>query len=742
MKKIRETILQERYFFNSPFYKDNNEAKMWERVCKAVDLPYGNMFSIFYELVSEKRFSPNSPTIFNAFPNENGFMGSACFVIEIEDSMQGIMNAANEMAIIFKYGGGVGATLDNLRPKGALVSSGIAESSGPVSFMNIFNSVGNCVMQGGKRRAALLLNMSVYHPDIMDFIKCKNDNNSLNMMNISVKIDKNFLDAVKNEKEITPIKFDSFHNNVKLNAKEIYNEIIKGMWKNGEPGILFIDKIEEYNPIPEIKINSTNPCGEQPLHPYSSCNLGSINLNHPDCIKNGKLNFDYIKDIAYKAVYFLNGVIYNFNIPVTKFIDNVKRKIRPIGLGVTGFAELLIKLNIVYGSKECLDLIDEIGTALIIGSTTASVELVDKFGKFEYFNKSLWANKETRNKMLKIKDDTLDKLIDEKGISNSTLTCIAPTGTISILLECASSGIEPLFKLVTNRKFLKKDGTWDSDNISCLLPKGISEEDVLKNDGVLKGLVDDLHVLEVYRTALEISPKEHIDVQAKWQQYVHAAISKTINLPESITEKDIEDLCFYAYEKGCKGFTVYRDSSREFQVLSTIKNKKTNEINLISRPTKVNGDTYRIELINSSAYITVNCWNNSPKEVFLNISKQGNEFSALCSAIGRLISIALQHNVPLERIIDTLKNHKGDITGSYHLNDKMNFFSSLPDLLSKILALYNNISENNETQKTEIPTNKTNGIHLRICPQCAESFLTRTGENCYCCKNCGYSSCD
>lgn len=732
MERIRNAILEDRYFMSGYDFSEND---VWERVSNSISEVYSDkkLKNLFFEMMSEKRFLPNSPTIFNALPKKS-FMGSACFVIDIEDSMDGIMNAASEMATIFKYGGGVGASLDKLRPKGALVSDNISESSGPVSFMHIFDAVSKSVMQGGKRRAALLLNLSVYHPDIIDFITCKKNNDSLNMMNISVKLDKNFLDKVKKNEEITLFKFPTYKGKEKYSAKEIYDLIIEHMWKNGEPGILFIDNIEEYNPIPSLPILSTNPCGEQPLHLYSSCNLGSINLNHPDCINDKEVNYSYIENLAYLATYFLNGVIVKFEMKIQKFIENVKKKIRPIGLGVTGFSELLMKLNIPYGSPQCMKIIDDIGVALCTGSTKASIDLTSVFGKFELYNSSLWASKKTRHKMLKINDSTLFNLIEKKGLSNATLTCIAPTGTISILLNSTTSGIEPPFSLITERKFLRRNGEWESDIIKVnSLPKEIKEEDIIKNNGSLKGLIDDPHIFDIYRTALEISPKEHIDVQAKWQQYIHAAISKTINLPTNSTQDQIKDLCFYAHENKCKGFTVYRDLSREFQVLSTLK-EKDNTINVVQRPVKVKGDTYRVEVNSSSIYLTFNCWNEKLKEVFLNVTKQGNEFSVLCSSLGRILSIALQHGVSIERIANTLKGHRGDLNGMVYLEDKATFFTSLPDLVGKILLYYKN-DEN-------ISKNEVNGIKLKLCPNCLQSFLIKESENCYHCNNCNYSSCN
>jgi ribonucleoside-diphosphate reductase alpha chain len=729
MEKVREAILKERYYLQvNGATVETTEEQMFRRVANAVGFKYGEEWKEkFFNILMEYRFSPNSPVYFNTLPSGKPFMGSACFVLDIHDSMKGIMKTAEDMSLVFKYGGGVGIPIDKLRPKEAIVSTGSGYSSGPVSFMGIYNKIATTVVQGGKRRAALMVCMNDSHPDILDFIKCKATEGDLAGMNISVKISDALLNAIKNKKQFQ-LSFPPYIKSKMVDPNIIYGEIVNSSWNNGEPGIIFIDTINKFNPLPSMPIEACNPCGEEPLWKYNSCNLGSINLAHGDCIQGGKVNTDYIEKIAYDCTWFLNGVIDNFYMPITSIQTNTTKNIRPAGLGITGFAELLYSLNIVYGSKECMSVVDKVGEAITLGSTKASIDVAKKVGKFGFYNKSIWTTKEGREKM-GVHDPELHKAIEEHGVANATLTTIAPTGTVSYLLKCTTTGIEPAFSLVYEKKYLQRDGATVSDIIEVPLPKGVVTDEVIQNGGSIKKLVNKDKWM-VYRTAMEISPEEHLAVQAQWQKHIHAAISKTINLPNETTKPQVAELIQKAHTLGCKGLTLYRDGSRDLQILTKVE----------KRPTKVKGDTFRIKTFtDTTVYLTINEWGSTPKEIFISVGKQSNEFSIMCEGLGRIISIALQSGASLERIISSLEGHKGDLQGNVSIDGKMVPFQSSLDLLARILSVYKPNGKEHTIQSVNKDIYKS--VPGVSCPNCMSLNIARQ-EGCTVCRDCGYSKCN
>ena len=467
--------------------------------------------------------------------------------------------------------------------------------------------------------------------------------------------------------------------------------------------------------------------------------MGSINLAHSDCILGNSINSSYISKIAYDATWFLNGVLLNYEMKVVPQTEKfVKINMRNIGLGITGFSEMLIKMGVVYGSKESLSIIDEIGNALITGSVLASTDIAKQYPKqvFKYYEKSKWATKQGI-KSMGIEDDTLVKKILKDKISNATLTCIAPTGTISILLNTVCNGIEPPFLNVYERKFRVKND-WDKDTLT-LIPENINKEDVIKNNGLLKGLVD-LETYEIYKTASEISPAKHLNVLAQFQKYMHAGVSKTVNLPFEYTKEALKDFYKLAHSKGVKGITIYRDKSRDLQVLSSIKSDSTNTYSITTtRPTSAKGETYRITTEGDrTIYITINTWNGDEtaiREIFINAGKQGNEYNAMCSALGRIISICLQSNPELlERIVETLKGNTGDIIGSAYVMNKTIFFNSLVDLVGKLLEIKLKQTTNIALDK------KSKALKSYICPKCF-SVNVMVLEGCLTCLDCNWSKC-
>jgi len=502
----------------------------------------------FYEMMASMSFMPNSPTLMNA-ARPLGQL-SACFVLPVEDSMEGIFDSLKNMALIHKSGGGTGFSFSRLRPKNDIVSSTAGVSSGPVSFMNIFNSATETVKQGGTRRGANMAILSIDHPDIMEFIQAKSDHLSLTNFNISVAVTDRFMDAVKMNGEYDLVNPRSGEPVGRLNARRVYDLIVEMAWRNGEPGIVFIDRINEFNPLKKVgAIESTNPCGEQPLLPYESCNLGSINLTK--IIEKNTINWEKLKEIVQLSVRFLDDVIEVNKYPFEQ-IRNITLGNRKIGLGVMGWADMLAELEIEYGSKESIKLAGEIMGFINKTAFEYSVKLGRERGSFPNFSKSIYTNK-----------------ID--CLRNCTRTTIAPTGTISIIANC-SSGIEPFFAIAYIRRIsggsmFEVNPIWEkkADSLNLLKPEIMAE--IIKKGSVnnVKGIPEKMK--KIFRTALEIKPELHLLMQATFQKYTDNAVSKTINLAEDASIKQVKNIFTSAYKLRCKGTTVFRYGSKPSQVL-------------------------------------------------------------------------------------------------------------------------------------------------------------------------------
>jgi len=550
-------VLRKRYLL-----KDENgntietPSQMFERVAKAIAETDrncgGNVLKTredFYNTMSKLEFLPNSPTLFNAGAPLGQL--SACFVIPVEDSLESIFTAVKHTALIEQSGGGVGFDFSKLRPKGDVVKSTKGVASGPVSFMKIFDAATDVIKAGGKRRGAMMGILGVDHPDILEFITSKNKEGFLTNFNISVSINDKFMKAVENNENYELINPRTGEVVKKLNAGYVWNLIIENAWKTGDPGIIFIDEINRHNPLPEIgKIEATNPCGEQPLFAYESCNLGSINLSK--MVRKNEVDWEKLKNTVDIAVHFLDNVIDANRFPLPE-IEKVTKYNRKIGLGVMGFAEMLILLGIPYDSEKAIKLAEKIMKFISDEARKVSEELGFKRGSFPNFEKSIYKEK-------------------YKAMRNATVTTIAPTGSISIIAGC-SSGIEPLFAISFMRNVLEGTRLFEVNPLFEKIAKergfysGRLLEKIAKSGSIQKIKEIPKDVRKIFVTALDIKPEWHVKMQAAFQKYVDNAVSKTTNLPENATKNDVKRIFELAYKLKCKGITVYRYGSKSQQVL-------------------------------------------------------------------------------------------------------------------------------------------------------------------------------
>ncbi|MCM8817331.1 MAG: adenosylcobalamin-dependent ribonucleoside-diphosphate reductase [Candidatus Omnitrophica bacterium] len=547
-------ILRKRYLLRDETGKIiETPAQMFERVARCIADAEENKFTKeeyfekFYRLLSNLEFLPNSPTLMNAGTSLGQL--SACFVLPVPDSIPGIFEALKNMAIIHQSGGGTGFSFSHLRPKGDIVRTTMGIASGPVSFLEIFDKATEIVKQGGKRRGANMGILRVDHPDIIEFITSKR-RNILSNFNISVAITDKFMQSVFSNSDFELINPRTNRAVRKIPARELFDIICLCAWETGDPGLIFIDEINRKNPTPALgRIESTNPCGEQPLLDYESCNLGSINL--VKIIDNGRINWEKLKEIVQTSVRFLDDVIDVNHYPLVE-IGKMTLGNRKIGLGIMGWADLLAELEIPYGSKESLELAEKIMEFINKTAFEYSVRLGKEKGSFPNFEKSIYKNR-------------VDYL------RNCTRTTIAPTGTISIIAGC-SSGIEPFFAIAYGRKaagssFFEINPVWEKKARTLGLLKSETMAEIIKTGSIqnIKGVPEKLK--RVFKTALEIRPQLHLLMQASFQKFTDNAVSKTINLPEQSTINDVKKIFVSAYKLKCKGITVFRYGSKIAQVL-------------------------------------------------------------------------------------------------------------------------------------------------------------------------------
>jgi len=681
----------------------------------------------FYNLISSRLFFPNSPTLMNAGKRLQQL--SACFVLPVDDSMQSIFEAIKNTALIHKSGGGTGFSFSRIRPSKDVVQTTQGVSSGPISFLTVFDAATETIKQGGTRRGANMGILRIDHPDIIDFINAKKITDKLNNFNISVALTKEFWEALKRNDEYPLVNPRTKKVTKRLKAAEVFEMIVHNAWENGEPGIIFLDRINEHNPTPALgAIESTNPCGEQPLLPYESCNLGSLNLSEMVNERSGSVEVDYEKlDRTVRlAVRFLDNVIDMNHYPLEKIREKTLGN-RKIGLGVMGFADMLIRLGIPYDSDEACEKAEEVMKFIMDTSKKASHDLALERGVFPNFEKSTYNNN------------------GKYEMRNATTTTIAPTGTISILANC-SSGAEPLFAVAYVRTVM------DNDRLIEIHPlfKKIAEERGFYSDELMERIVNAGTIREIpeipedvkkrFVTSHDILPEWHVRIQAAFQKYTDNAVSKTVNFPRSAAEEDVRRVYELAYELGCKGVTIYRDGSREQQVLTKgVKEEdpstSSDKITPRARPERTYGFTEKIGTGCGNLYITINCDDRGPNEIFTQMGKSGGCAASQSEATARLVSLALRSGISLHAIADQLKGIRCP-SPKWH---KGSMVLSCSDAIGRVLEAY---FEENHDLSEGLSKKKLLKNAIGICPECPDcGSMLEFSEGCVICKACGYTKC-
>ena len=608
----------------------------------------------FYLAMRRLELLPNSPTLMNAGRELQQL--SACFVLPVDDSLDGIFDKVKQTALIHKSGGGTGFAFSRLRPEGDVVGSTGGVASGPVSFIRAFDTATDVVKQGGTRRGANMGILDVTHPDIVKFIRSKEDGKTLVNFNISVGVNREFMERVKRGESYDLVNPRTGRVTGQQNAREIFDLLAEMAWKTGDPGLVFLDVINRDNPNPQLgMIESTNPCGEQPLLPYESCNLASLNLARMVRFADGDVSIDWelLVETIDVAVHMLDNVIDMNEYPIPE-IAEMSRTTRRIGLGVMGFADLLVQLAIPYDSQEALDMSERVMGFIQEQTHEASTRLALERGPFPAWEGSIYNGGDGAEVRL---------------MRNSAPTTIAPTGTISIIAG-ASSGIEPLFALGYVRNVMDNTRLVESNPYfeAVARHEGFYSDELIEDiarTGTLEGLDVPQWVKEVFRTSHDISPEWHVRMQGAAQAHTDNAVSKTINFPHSATVDDVAKAYMLAYELGCKGITVYRDGSKDGQVLSTGDTAREQpqgtalmpfRVTPRSRPQSIHGVTERVRTGHGNMYVTVNFDDNGlPFEVFGNLGKAGGCDSAQLEAISRLVSLALRSGIDPSVILEQLR---------------------------------------------------------------------------------------
>lgn len=735
------TVLAKRYYLKGPegetledaeglFWRVASSIAMEEKKYKDSTYKAEDLAREFYKLMTSWKFLPNSPTLMNAGTGLGQL--SACFVLPVGDSIEEIFDAVKHAAMIHKSGGGTGFSFSRLRPKDSRVGSTGGVASGPLSFLRIFNTATEQIKQGGTRRGANMGILRVDHPDIMEFIRAKEREGEFNNFNLSVALTEPFMKAVEKEAHFPLVDPKTKEEVGRLKAREVFEVLVQKAWESGDPGIVFIDRINRDNPTPDQgEIESTNPCGEQPLLPYEACNLGSVNLSRFFIEGKSGLNrvddsidWEDFKRVIHLSTRFLDNVVDASIFPLEQISENVRRN-RKIGLGLMGWADLLYQLEIPYDSPEASQLGEKVMQFIQDEGRAASKQLARERGAFPAFETSVFRGK------------------DVGPYRNATITTIAPTGTLSIIAGC-SSGIEPLFALSFSRNVMDGEKLVETNPYfekALKAADGYSPklmEKVAEVGGIAGPSFDFLpkEMRRVFVTAMDIEPIWHLRMQAAFQLYTDNAVSKTVNLHNDATIDDIRQIYWMAYELGCKGVTVYRDGCKSVQVLYTgdggskevaEEPAKASELRAVrQRPDIVYGVTQKVNTGHGKMYVTINEVDGKPFELFATLGKSGRSTTAKAEAIGRLVSLALRSGIPVKEIVGQIKGIGGE--APVFQQGKHGQIASIPDAIAWVL------------EQRYLQSHTPLAENMKVyCPDCDSPLVFR--EGCHSCPNCGFSKC-
>ncbi len=743
-------VLRERYLLRNDRGEviETPEEMCW-RVAQSIaagEARYGRspaavreVAAAFYDMMVDAYFIPNSPTLMNAGKG-NGLQYSACYVLPVGDSMEEIFDSVKAAAIIHKSGGGTGFAFSRLRPKDDIVASTGGRASGPVSFLRVFNSATEAVKQGGTRRGANMGILRVDHPDVLEFIDCKLDGGITNF-NISVAITDAFMEALAQGSEYDLV---NPHNQVvtgRLSAREVFERMVRAAWRTGDPGMVFIDRINASpaNPTPELGVvEATNPCGEQPLLPNEACNLGSLNVSKFARQREGgewSVDWDEMERVIRLAVRFLDDVIEMNPYPLSVIDETVKSN-RRIGLGIMGWADLLFIMGVPYDSQEAIDLADRLMSFVKDKSHDQCTKLAEERGPFPNWSHSIYR--------------------DVRPMRNSTVTTIAPTGTISMIAGC-SSGVEPIFALAFQHRVKNPDGervlTFVNETFEQIAKARGFYSDALMEEIAKRGTLHGIPGVpeeagQVFKTSHEIGFEWHVRHQAAFQRYTDNGVSKTINLPNDASEDDVASAYRLAWELGCLGITVFRDGCKGEQVLNVGVRDKTPAATLAGpsvvkpRPHSLSGRTYRSETPIGTAFITVNeTDDHEPFEVFVQVGKGGSDTMAVAEALGRLISLSLRLPSPMspQRRLEEVISQLSRIGGAQPLGFGRGKVLSLPDALARTLAEHTGqLKPTSEAPPMAKATEQRRVGDL--CKECGQATFVYE-EGCKKCLSCGYNEC-
>ena len=751
------TVLERRYLRKEGGEVIETPEEMLRRVAKNIAAVEGTSFGKpprevaaleedFYHLMDELKFLPNSPTLMNAGRDLQQL--AACFVLPIEDSLESIFETLKIAALIHKSGGGTGFSFSRLRPKNDRVGSTGGVASGPVSFLKVYNASTEAVKQGGTRRGANMGILRVDHPDILEFIDLKRTPGVVTNFNLSVAVTDAFMEAVAKGEDYYLINPRNGSPVERVSAREVFGRIVEAAWAAGEPGVVFIDRINAANPTPHLgAIESTNPCGEQPLLPYEACNLGSINLSL--MVRSGQVDWEELRRVVHLAVRFLDDVIEATVYPISR-IDAMAKGNRKIGLGVMGWAEMLIQLGIAYDSEAAIELAREVMGFIDRESKEASARLAEERGPFPNFRGSVY---------------------DRPGgvaLRNATTTTIAPTGTLSIIAD-TTGGIEPLFSVAFTRQILDNDRLIEVNPLFARMAeeRGFYRRELIEavaERGSVRGLPGVPEELgRLFVTAHEIAPEWHVRMQAAFQEHTDNAVSKTVNFPREAAPADVEKVYHLAFKLGCKGVTVYRDGSIQDQPMQKgIEGRKQETITLkaepegrrvgewgkiqpVHRPVRLTGITDVRRTPEGNLYLTLNFEQDHPFELFAQIGKAGSDISAFTEAIARLISLAFRCGIDPEAVAEQLVG----IGGSRSIGFGPQRVRSVPDAIGQFLYEYLSNPRPGEEpsgavqgklalgEEAKEPNRK---VSFDLCPVCGIQAFGYV-EGCAKCLACGHSEC-